>query len=153
MQPKYNIQLKDDKSYPWIIITKEYFPKVILTRKKTDAAEYFGPYPNLKSAKALLGIIKERYPMRTCSCQLSIETLTKGSYKRCLEFQLSQSQGHFANPHENQEKELEDIRQILKGNITTTIRTLRLELKELIKNLEFEKARMVSSKDSIIGQL
>ncbi len=93
-QPRYNILLKDDKTYPWICIKKEPFPRVFLTRNiKKDGSEYFGPYTSVRAVRALLSLIKELYPLRTCAYQLSPENIKNIKYKVCLEYHIKNFKG------------------------------------------------------------
>ena len=118
-QPKYNVLLKDDKSYPWICVKHERFPRVFSTRRVIkDGSEYFGPYTSMKTVKTLLGLIKGLYQLRTCNFHLSEAKVDSGKYKVCLEYHLGNCKGACegleteAEYHNN----ITDIREILKGN-------------------------------------
>ena len=113
-KPRYNILLKDDKSYPWICIKKERFPRVFSTRRVIkDGSEYFGPYTNMKTVHALLDLIKELYPLRTCNYDLSQEKIDAGKYKVCLEYHLGNCKGP-CEGFQHEDNYLEDIRAIRK---------------------------------------
>ena len=93
-QPRYNVLLKDDKTYPWICIKKEPFPRVFLTRNIwKDGSEYYGPYTSVKTAKALLSLIRELYPLRTCAYLLNESSIGEGKYKLCLEYHIKNCKG------------------------------------------------------------
>ena len=97
-QPRYNIMLKDDKTYPWICIKKERFPRVFMTRRVIkDGSEYFGPYTSVRTVKVLLDLIRELYPLRTCKYDLSKEKIDAGKYKVCLEYHLGNCKGPCEN--------------------------------------------------------
>ena len=93
-QPRYNVMLKDDKTYPWICVKKESFPRIFLTRNVIrDGSEYFGPYTSVRTAKALLSLIKELYPLRTCAYDLSKKNIENKKYKVCLEYHIKNCKG------------------------------------------------------------
>ena len=148
-QPRYNILLKDDKSYPWICIKRERFPRIFSTRKKIkDGSEYFGPYTSGKQMKALLNLFKELYPLRTCNFDLSPSKIESGKYKVCLEYHLKNCKG----PCEDMETEkdynsyISAIRDILKGNYSDVIKNFKAEMTFLASEMEFEKAQAIKLK-------
>ncbi|MDC6365334.1 MULTISPECIES: excinuclease ABC subunit UvrC [Flavobacteriaceae] len=153
LQPRYNVMLRDDKSYPWICIKNERFPRVFPTRKLIkDGSEYFGPYTSMKTVRTLLDLIKGLYPLRTCNYDLSEEKIAAGKYKVCLEYHL----GNCLGPCEGLQTEdeyhgqIEDIRQIIKGNFKGSLQSFRIKMKELASNMEFEKAQRVKDKIEIL---
>lgn len=148
-RPRYNVLLKDDKSYPWICIKKERFPRVFPTRRLIrDGSEYFGPYTSMKTVKTLLELIKNVYPLRTCNYDLSEEKIQAGKYKVCLEYHL----GNCLGPCEGLQSEaayhqqVEDIRQIIKGNFRFVVQYLKKKMKAHAEKMEFEQAQRVKDK-------
>ena len=153
-QPKYNVLLKDDKSYPWICIKKEAFPRVFMTRNMfKDGSEYYGPYTSVKTARALLGLIKELYPLRTCAYNLSEENITGEKYKVCLEYHIKNCLG----PCEGRQKEedyLEDVREIrniIKGNFKSSLRRFEKLMMEFAGRAEFEEAQKIKEKIELLS--
>ena len=148
-QPKYNIQLKDDKTYPWICIKKEAFPRVFTTRRLIkDGSKYFGPYPSVKVVNTLLALIRELYPLRTCSLDLSDQKIKAGKHKVCLEYHI----GNCMGPCEGKQSIAEydqyigDIEHIVKGNLGAVIRNLKTIMKAYADSLQFEQAQKVKAK-------
>ena len=154
-QPKYNVMLKDDKSYPWICIKKERFPRLIYTRNVIkDGSEYFGPYANPKIAKILLNLFKEIYTFRTCNYDLSEQKIKEGRYKVCLEYHL----GNCLGPCEEYQSEedymrmVENARDILKGNFKEANSYLTEKMHEFAEKLEFEKAQNIKEKIDLLNK-
>lgn len=148
-QPFYNILLKDDKSYPWICIKNEPFPRIFLTRKVVkDGSEYFGPYAKIKPAKVLLEIIKEIYKIRTCTLDLSEAKINQGKYKVCLEYHIKNCEGacEGLETEEHYNKNIKSIRGIIKGDFRLAKQHLEDEMLQYAKNLEFEKAQIIKEK-------
>lgn len=152
-QPKYNIMLKDDKTYPWICIKKERFPRIFSTRKIVkDGSEYFGPYASIKIMYALLDMIKELYPLRTCHYTLSKENIEAGKFKVCLEYHL----GNCLAPCEAYQKEeeydeiIKAVRNILKGNFNEAKDYMNALMLEYAKSLKFEAAQRVKEKIGVL---
>ena len=148
-QPFYNILLKDDKSYPWICIKNEPFPRIFLTRKVVkDGSEYFGPYAKIKPAKVLLEIIKEIYKIRTCTLDLSETKINQGKYKVCLEYHIKNCEGacEGLETEEHYNKNIKSIRRIIKGDFRLAKQHLEDEMIQYAKNLEFEKAQIIKEK-------
>lgn len=148
-QPRYNILLKDDKTYPWICIKKERFPRVMATRNYIeDGSEYYGPYTSGLMVKTLLDLIRQLYKLRTCNLLLCDENITKQKYRRCLEFQL----GNCLAPCEGLQNEadynenISQIREILKGNLHSVIKHLYSLMADFSKEMLFEQAEMVRGK-------
>ncbi len=152
-QPRYNVMLKDDKSYPWICIKNERFPRVFPTRRMIkDGSEYYGPYTSMKTVHTLLDLIKGLYPLRTCNYDLAEEKIRDGKYKVCLEYHL----GNCAGPCEGlySEKEyhenIEAIRNIVKGNFKDSLHKFKNQMKDLAADLKFEQAQRVKEKIDIL---
>ena len=153
-QPKYNILLKDDKTYPWICIKKEAFPRVFITRKKIiDGSEYFGPYPSVKRAKAIMGLIKKLYPIRTCDYDLSAEKRLKKKYKVCLDFHIGNCKGACENKETETEykEKLTAILQILRGHFSHGIRLLKKEMLAFSEKQAFEQAQEIKEKLTLLS--
>jgi len=143
-QPRYNINLKDDKSYPYITIRKERFPRIYGLRNiKRDGSEYYGPYPSVKAMKAVLELIKQMYPTRTCKYVLSEENIEKGKFKLCLEYHIGNCKG----PCEGLQREddynadVDAARKIIKGQLGEVKRNLKDRMANHAANLEFEQAQ------------
>jgi excinuclease ABC subunit C len=148
-QPKYNIQLKDDKTYPWICIKKEPFPRVFTTRRLIkDGSKYFGPYPSVKVVNTLLSLIRDIYPLRSCSLDLSASKIAEKKHKVCLEYHLGNCKGG-CEGYESEEKYntyISDIEHIVKGNLSAVIRSLKEIMHEHATNLQFEEAQSIKDK-------
>ncbi|HTO36750.1 MAG TPA: excinuclease ABC subunit UvrC [Brumimicrobium sp.] len=147
--PKYNIQLKDDKTYPWICIKNERFPRIFSTRRVIkDGSKYFGPYPSVYVVNTLLELFRELFYLRTCNYDLSEKNIDLGKYKACLEYQI----GFCKAPCIGLEKEetyngyIEQIEHILKGNIAPVLRLLKDRMQEAAENLDFEEAESLKNK-------
>jgi excinuclease ABC subunit C len=148
-RPRYNILLKDDKTYPWICIKKEPFPRVFSTRKVIrDGSEYFGPYPNVKTVYTLLELIRGLYPIRTCNYDLSVEKVQKQSYKVCLEYHI----GNCLAPCEAKvsdaayDQNIAAIRGIIKGNFKRSLDQFKNQMHHYANAMEFEKAQEIKEK-------
>jgi len=143
-QPRYNVMLKDDKTYPWICIKKEPYPRIFPTRKIIrDGSEYFGPYASVTLMKTVLEFVRRLYPLRTCSLNLTEENIEKKKFKRCLEYHLGNCKGpcEGLQPKDDYDYSIAQIRQILKGNINSVIRYLKTQMTEYSGKWEFEKAQ------------
>ena len=153
LQPRYNILLKDDKSYPWICIKNEPFSRIFPTRRMTkDGSEYYGPYTNFKIVNTILEMIKELYPLRTCNYDLSQANIKSGKYKVCLEYHIGNCKGPCEGLEslEHYQKQVEAIRQILKGNFKDSLREFKIQMKELAEDMQFEAAQKVKEKIEIL---
>ncbi len=142
-QPRYNVMLKDDKTYPWICLKKEPFPRIFSTRKiYKDGSEYFGPYASVKVMYAMLELVRRLYPLRTCNLVLTEENIQKKKFKKCLEYHIGNCKGpcEGLQTKADYDDSIIHIRQILKGNIQGSIRLLKEEIVIHAANLEFEKA-------------
>ncbi len=152
-QPRYNVMLRDDKSYPWICIKNERFPRIFPTRKLIkDGSEYFGPYTSMRTVRTLLELIKSVYPVRTCNYDLSREKIEAGKYKRCLEFHLGNCNApcEGLQTAEDYHRQVEDIRAIIKGNFKSSLQYFKHQMKTLAAEMEFEKAQRVKEKIDIL---
>ena len=154
-QPKYNIQLKDDKTYPWICIKNEPFPRVFTTRRVIkDGSKYFGPYPSVYVVNTLLSFIKELYPLRNCSLDLSPKKIAEKKHKVCLEYHLGNCKGGCVGyeSEETYNAYIKDIEHIVKGNLTQVIGTLKEKMLQHSNNLEFEEAQALKTKIDTINR-
>ncbi|MCB9202664.1 MAG: excinuclease ABC subunit UvrC [Flavobacteriales bacterium] len=148
-KPKYNILLKDDKTFPWVCIKKERFPRVFYTRRKiNDGSEYFGPYVNVKNIKYVLEMIRSLYPIRTCSLDLSQEKIKSKNYKVCLEYHIGNCLGACENLQTEQDylKDISEVREILKGNFQFPIENFTQQMNTYAQQLEYEKAQQIKEK-------
>lgn len=151
--PRYNVLLKDDKSYPWIVVTKEHFPRVFLTRTRLkDGSKYFGPYTNTAVAKTVLNLIRELYPVRTCRHAITPEYVAKGKGRLCLEYHLKNCLGCCTGLiGEAQYGEMiEHVKQILRGETQELLDYLRAEMERLSVDLRFEEAQELKEKYLLI---
>jgi len=152
-KPRYNVLLKDDKSYPWICIKNERFPRIFQTRRIIkDGSEYFGPYTSVKTVRILLDLIKSVYPLRTCNYDLSQEKIDAGKYKVCLEYHLGNCKGPcegFQNL-EDYQKQIEDIREIIKGNFKSSIHYFKNQMKALAQEMRYEEAQIIKEKVEVL---
>lgn len=144
-QPKYNIQLRDDKTYPWICIKKERFPRVFPTRNVVrDGSEYYGPYASVKRMKAVIGLATKLHKVRTCNFSLSDENIQKGKFKVCLEYHL----GNCLGPCEGKQTEatynnsIDEIRRLIKGDVDDVIKEYKVQMNRVAQELDFEAAEM-----------
>ncbi len=148
-QPRFNVMLRDDKTYPWLCIKNERFPRVFLTRKMIkDGSEYFGPYPSVKAVKILLELIKGLYQLRTCNYDLSQEKIEAGKYKVCLEYHLGNCQGP-CEDYQSEEaylKQIEAIRNIVKGNFKDSLDNFKEQMQEHAAHWRFEEAERIKKK-------
>lgn len=152
-RPRYNVLLKDDKSYPSICVSNEYFPRVFKTRKFIrDGSTYFGPYSHVPSMMAMLELIKRLYPLRTCNLALTPENITAGKFKVCLEYHIKNCKGPCigAQSHDEYMKSIAEIREILKGNTQSISNALMEEMQKLAEELRFEEAQKVKEKYELI---
>ena len=152
-QPKYNVMLKDDKSYPWICVKNERFPRVFSTRRVIkDGSEYFGPYTSMKTVWTLLDLIKGLYPLRNCNYDLSEPKIEAGKYKVCLEYHLGNCKG----PCEGLETEkaynenIIAIKEILKGNFKDSLQQFKLQMKQYAEAMQFEDAQKIKEKIEVL---
>lgn len=148
-RPRYNVLLKDDKTYPSICIQNEYFPRVIKTRRIVrDGSNYFGPYSHIPSMNALLELIHQLYPLRSCHLPLTPESIRSGRFKVCLEYHIKNCAGPCVGLQSSEEylKNIDEIREILKGNTQELSRKLMDEMQQLAGEMRFEEAQKVKEK-------
>jgi excinuclease ABC subunit C len=148
-QPRFNINLKDDKSYPYIVIKNEPFPRVFFTRRKIkDGSQYLGPYTSVEKVRELLDFIKQTILLRTCKLNLTENNIKKGKFKVCLEYHLGNCKGpcQGLQTPENYYEDLQQLVNILKGNLSPVIQHFKKEMQQHVTNMEFEKAAILKSK-------
>ncbi len=152
-RPRYNVLLKDDKTFPWICIKNEPFPRVFSTRHlKNDGSEYFGPYASVRMMKTLLDTIRQLYPLRTCPLNLSKKNIEKGKYKVCLEYHIGNCKAPCTGKQSEEEYNLmiSQIRSIIKGSLSDVINSLKDEMMDYAAAMEFEKAQLVKERLHIL---
>ena len=152
-QPKYNILLRDDKTYPWICIKNEPFPRVFVTRKLVkDGSQYFGPFTSFKTINTIMGIIKQLYSLRNCNYNLSSKNIEQKKFKVCLEYHLGNCLGGCEGKEslEDYEKNILAIKQILKGNVNESKRNFKKEMMKFSNNQEYEKAQKIKEKIQLL---
>src|ERR1700676_2888828 len=148
-QPRFNINLKDDKSYPYIVIKKENFPRVFLTRRKIDdGSEYLGPFTSVAKVRELIDFVKSNIQLRTCKLNLTPANIAKKKFKVCLEYYLGNCKGpcEGLQTEEDYADGLRKIKNILKGNLGPVISSFRQEMKDAAANMAFEKAEIIRKK-------
>lgn len=154
LQPRYNIMLKDDKTYPWICIKKENFPRVFLTRNVVkDGSEYYGPYASVRTAKALLDLIKALYPIRTCPLDLQPAKINTNKYKVCLEYHIGNCKGPCEGfqTEIDYEKDITEIRNIIKGNFKSALGYFHDLMQDYSEKLLFEDAQKIKEKIELLA--
>ena len=152
-KPRYNILLKDDKTYPWICVKNERFPRVFLTRKKVnDGSIYFGPYPSVTVAKTFLEMLRKLYPIRNCKLVLKEENIYNGHYRPCLEYHI----GNCKAPCDGSMSEadyrqmIHNVKKVIKGNIQEVLRDMKSQMMDHASRLEFEQAQVIKDKYDIL---
>jgi len=152
-KPRYNIMLKDDKTYPWICIKNESFPRVFQTRRiERDGSLYFGPFTSVMLVRTLLELFRQSYKLRNCNLQLSEANVSRGKFKVCLQYHIGNCLGPCEN-HQNEEsynKSIEEIKSILKGNIGSVISGLKTAMKKYSEELNFEEAQQIKLRLDIL---
>ena len=153
LQPRYNVLLRDDKSYPWLCIKKEPFSRIFATRRMVkDGSEYFGPYTSFKTVSTILDLIKELYPLRTCNYDLSKSNIESGKFKVCLEYHIGNCMGPCEGHEtlENYQKQVDAIREILKGNFKESMKDFKRVMTNLATDMHFEEAQKIKEKIEIL---
>jgi len=148
-QPKYNVLLKDDKTYPWICIKKEAYPRVFLTRNVVkDGSEYYGPYPSVKTVRTLLDLIHQLYPVRSCKLNLSQKNIQAGKFEVCLDYHIGLCKAPCVGLQLESDylENIKQIRQIIKGNFKESINFFKQQMQDYATRLEFEKAQEIKEK-------
>ncbi len=154
-QPRFNINLRDDKTYPYVVIKKEPFPRVFVTRTIIrDGSEYLGPFTSVSTLRELLNLVKQTIPLRTCNLNLAPGNIAKGKFKVCLEYHLGNCKGpcEGLQTPEDYMEHLQQVRHILKGNTAEVIRTLKQEMSDLAASMQFEKAQIVRDRIESLQQ-
>ena len=148
-QPRFNINLKDDKTYPFLVIKNEPFPRVFLTRNRIqDGSEYLGPFTSVKKVRELIEFIRQTIQLRTCSLNLTANNIQKGKFKVCLEYHLGNCKGpcEGLQTTEDYAENLRQLKNLLRGNLSPVIRHFKNEMKQYATAMEFEKASLVKKK-------
>ena len=148
-KPRYNILLKDDKTYPWICVKNERFPRVFLTRKKVnDGSTYFGPYPSVMTAKTLLEMLRQLYPIRNCKLILRQENIDNGHYRPCLEYHIGNCKAPCDGSIDEDDYNamISNIKKVIKGNIQEVLRDMKAQMMAHAAKLEFEQAQAIKDK-------
>jgi excinuclease ABC subunit C len=154
-QPRYNVLLKDDKTFPWICIKNEPFPRVFSTRNVVnDGSEYFGPFTSAYAVKILLSLIRQLYPLRTCKLALTRENITQGKFRVCLEYHIGNCKGpcEQLQTEDDYNENIRQIREIIRGNLTEVIGYLKKEMEKLSAAYRFEEANTFKEKIEILSR-
>ncbi|MDA3930513.1 MAG: excinuclease ABC subunit UvrC [Prolixibacteraceae bacterium] len=152
-QPKYNIQLKDDKTFPWICVKNERFPRIFYTRKVIqDGSLYFGPFTSMLLVRTLLELFKQTYKLRTCKYNISEENVSRGKFKVCLQYHIGNCLGACENhqTEDNYNQGIDDIKHILRGNIGSVVSHLKEQMKKYAEELDFEFALSIKERLDIL---
>jgi excinuclease ABC subunit C len=152
-QPRYNVMLKDDKTYPWIIIKNEHYPRIFWTRRIVkDGSKYLGPYASVSMMHAILSLIKETYPLRTCNLALTKPNIEAGKFKVCLEYQLGNCKGPCQNyqTEDDYDNSIEEIKDILNGKIGAVLRKMKAEMDRAITGMNYELAHRLKRKFELL---
>ncbi|GAA4926784.1 excinuclease ABC subunit UvrC [Mucilaginibacter defluvii] len=152
-QPRYNVMLKDDKTYPWIIIKNENFPRIFWTRRIVrDGSKYLGPYASVSMMHTILDLIRETYPLRTCNLALTRENIDKGKFKVCLEYQLGNCKGPCQNyqTEDDYDNSINEIKDILNGKISNVVREMKAEMDAAVADMNFELAHKLKRKYDLL---
>lgn len=154
LKPRYNINLRDDKTYPWIILKTEHFPRLYYTRQqKNKSDEYFGPYASVKLMHTLLDLIRQIYPLRTCSLELNKENIDKDKFRPCLEFHIGRCKAPCVKKQDEAEydQNIQEIRQIIKGDLAFALRDLKLKMSEAANRYDYETAEEIKNKIEVLS--
>jgi excinuclease ABC, C subunit len=152
-KPRFNVLLKDDKTYPWICIKSECFPRVFLTRKKlNDGSDYFGPYPSVRTAHILLDLLRQIYQIRTCKIPLTLQNIEKGKYKVCLDYHIHKCAGPCEGLISEDEycRMISEIKEIIRGNLQSVLKALKEQMLDHASRMEFEQAQKVKEKYDLL---
>ncbi len=152
-KPRYNVLLKDDKSYPWIVVTKEPFPRVFMTRKKVkEGGRYFGPYTDMASARTVLELIHELYPLRSCRHLITPESVEQGKGRLCLDYHIKRCGGPCVGKIGCEEygAQIENVKKILRGDLAELLEYLHSEMMRLSSELRFEEAQTLKEKYQLV---
>ena len=152
-KPRYNIMLKDDKTYPWICVKNEPFPRVFLTRKKVnDGSDYFGPYPSVRTAHVLLDMLSQLYQIRSCRTPLTEANIEKGKYRVCLDYHIHKCAGPCVGnvSREDYQQMIQTVKEIIKGNLQGVLRDLKAQMMDHASRMEFEEAQLIKEKYELL---
>lgn len=152
-KPRYNILLKDDKTYPWICVKNERFPRVFLTRKKVnDGSIYFGPYPSVTVAKTFLEMLRKLYPIRNCKLILKEEHIYNGHYRPCLEYHIGNCKAPCDGSisEEDYRQMILNVKKVIKGNIQEVLKDMKAQMMDHASRLEFEQAQVIKDKYDLL---
>ncbi len=152
-KPRYNVMLKDDKTYPWICIKKEEFPRVFLTRKKVnDGSEYYGPYPSVRTAHILLDLLRQAFPIRSCKTNLTQLNINRGKHSICLDYHIHRCaapcEGHISR--EDYCAMISEIKEVIKGNMQHVLHELKTQMMDHAAKMEFEEAQLIKEKYDLL---
>ena len=152
-KPRYNIMLKDDKTYPWICVKNEPFPRVFLTRKKVnDGSDYFGPYPSVRTAHVLLDLLTQLYQIRSCKTTLTEANIEKGKYRVCLDYHIHKCAGPCVGnvSREDYQQMIREVKEIIRGNLQSVLKDLKTQMMDHASRLEFEEAQLIKEKYELL---
>lgn len=152
-KPRYNIMLKDDKTYPWICVKNEPFPRVFLTRKKVnDGSDYFGPYPSVRTAHVLLDLLTQIYQIRSCKTTLTEANIEKGKYRVCLDYHIHKCAGPCVGnvSREDYQQMIREVKEIIRGNLQSVLKDLKAQMMDHASRLEFEEAQLIKEKYELL---
>jgi excinuclease ABC subunit C len=152
-KPRYNIMLKDDKTYPWICVKNEPFPRVFLTRKKVnDGSDYFGPYPSVRTAHVLLDLLTQIYQIRSCKTTLTEANIEKGKYRVCLDYHIHKCAGPCVGnvSREDYQQMIREVKEIIRGNLQSVLKDLKTQMMDHASRLEFEEAQLIKEKHELL---
>ncbi len=152
-KPRYNIMLKDDKTYPWICVKNEPFPRVFLTRKKVnDGSDYFGPYPSVRTAHVLLDLLTQIYQIRSCKTTLTEANIEKGKYRVCLDYHIHKCAGPCVGnvSREDYQQMIREVKEIIRGNLQSVLKDLKTQMMDHASRLEFEDAQLIKEKYELL---
>ncbi len=152
-KPRYNIMLKDDKTYPWICVKNEPFPRVFLTRKKVnDGSDYYGPYPSVRTAHVLLDLLSQVYQIRSCKTTLTEANVEKGKYRVCLDYHIHKCAGPCVGKvsKEDYRQMIAEVKEIIRGNLQGVLRDLKTQMMDHASRMEFEEAQVIKEKYELL---
>ena len=152
-KPRYNIMLKDDKTYPWICVKNESFPRVFLTRKKlNDGSDYFGPYPSVRTAHVLLDLLTQIYQIRSCKTALTEANIEKGKYRVCLDYHIHKCAGPCVGnvSRVNYQQMIHEVKEIIRGNLQSVLKDLKTQMMDHASRMEFEEAQAIKEKYELL---
>ena len=152
-KPRYNIMLKDDKTYPWICVKNEPFPRVFLTRRKlNDGSDYYGPYPSVRTAHILLDLLGQLYQIRTCKTTLTEANIEKGKYRVCLDYHIHKCAGPCVGnvSREAYQQMIQEVKEIIRGNLQGVLKEMKSQMMDHASRMEFEEAQAIKEKYELL---